>query len=111
MTILLLGKEGIAAAIKDSITTGSYGTDGTTVNEDDTALGAEVGATIKTLTTVQSGKQITITHSLNSLEGNGNTYKEFGIKVDSILLNRINLFDLTKTSSEEFQTTTIFQVL
>jgi len=111
MTILTVGKEGIATLIKNDLTIGSYGTDGTAVTESDTALGAEVVATQKTLTKVQSSKQITMTHSLNSTEGNGNTYKEYATKLGTNLLNRVNLFDLTKTSSEEFQTTTILQIL
>lgn len=60
---------------------------------------------------IQAGRQLTITYNLNSVTGNGNTYKEYGnFLTGSILVNRIVFTDLPKTAAVEILISTIIQV-
>lgn len=88
------------------------GTSSQTPSVEDSDLIVGVGATDISLSGVQAGKQLTVTYNLNSVTGNGNTYKEYGnFLTGSLLINRVVFTDLPKTTAVEFQISTIIQVL
>lgn len=82
------------------------GTDGTSATKADGALGAEVSATSKTPTISYTNQKISLRHTLLTSEGNGNVFKEIGVKMngDAVLLDRLVIPDFEKTSANELVT-------
>lgn len=113
MTLLKVGKNRIMTLLGADADNGMFGTSSTAAAESQTGLIAQVTSTLETLTVTTADKQITLTHSLNSLSGNGETYREFANYLDgtSTAFNRVVLAELSKTNAEEFQTSTIINIL
>lgn len=113
MTIVTEGKNLVRDLIcgdtDDNVNQGGLGTDATAPSVSDTGLNSNTNygtsGTIKTLTYSTSDKQIIFDYNLPSTDGNGNTFKEFGISSSTAnkLFNRQTFADLAKTSSIEFQ--------
>jgi len=112
MVLILEGKNRIRDLVSDDLTDGQLGTDDTAATESDTGLGTAVGATDLAITTDTTDKQIVVDYNLPSTTGNGNTFTEFEVQTGTagISLNRIVFYDLAKTSSEEFQISTIINI-
>ena len=105
-------KEAVAVMIDDDVSVGEVGTDDTVPTIDDTDLIAGNQWTNTSVTSIQSGKQITITYNLNSITGNGSTYAEYGnFLTGGELINRVIYTDLTKNAANELQFSTILQVI
>ena len=95
-------KNKVRDLIYDELLEGVLGTDDTTPTESDTSLGAEESATTETLTKEKFDKGYSVSYVLPSGDGNGVTYKEFGIKLTDGTLHSRNVFsDFEKTSSDE----------
>ena len=101
------GKNVIRDAIETDKDQGQLGNDGTAEMESDNGLGSPVAATLANLTATKSNKTVVFDYNLDSLTGNGNTYKEFENKLNGGSLNRVTFADLDKTSAEELQISTI----
>lgn len=103
------GKSQIIDQIASIIDQGGVGTDDTAPSESDTGLNSNTNfgtsGTIKSTTYTKSTKQIVFDYNLLSTEGNGNTFKEFGLSssTNSKLFNRQTFTDLNKTDSIEIQ--------
>jgi len=69
--------------LSTDITHGALGTDNTTSTPSDTALGAEVSATVTTVTNEVSGKQLTTTFTKPSTVSSGTTFKEYTMRDSS----------------------------
>ncbi|MHA1852292.1 MAG: hypothetical protein ACTSUF_02170 [Candidatus Heimdallarchaeaceae archaeon] len=103
------GKSMIIDQIANIINQGGLGTDDTAPAESDTGLNSNTNfgtsGTIKSVSSTVSTKQVVFDYNLPSTDGNGNTYKEFGLSSSSEnkLFNRQTFADLSKTSSIEIQ--------
>lgn len=86
---------------------GGLGTVSTSPSESDTGLNnnANMGTLIKSLTKTITDKQIIFDYSINSTEGTGITFTEFGFSSSGAtkLLNRQTFWDLAKGTIEEWQ--------
>ncbi len=84
----------------------ALGTSGTTVSENDSALGAEVSSTEFAWDTLTEGDfTIDYEYTLNSAEGNGITFREFGLmeSVTDSLYSHDTFTALNKTNAIELQ--------
>ena len=104
-------KEDLITYIDDNLNIGEMGTSNQTPSADDYDLIAGVGDSDVSVSSSKAGRQITITYNLNSVTGNGNTYKEYGnFLTGGTLVNRTIFTDLPKTAAVEFQVSTILQI-
>jgi len=110
MVILETGGTFIRDSVASLMTTGQYGSDGTTESEGDTALGTPIAATQLSLAVTKAGLTISTVHELDSVTGNGNTLREFAVKTASGDLTRATTTDLVKDNTKEVVTTNIFFV-
>lgn len=105
-------KEDVVSYIDGALDVGEMGTSNQIPAVTDSDLIAGVLTSQVSVTSVQSGKQLTITYNLNSVTANGNTYKEYGnFLTGDILVNRTTFTDLAKTEAVEIQVSTIIQVV
>lgn len=112
MVIVIGLKEDLILHIDTNLNIGEMGTSSIEPAESDTDLIAGVLSSDVSITSVQAGKQLTITYNLNSVTGNGNTYSEYGnFMTGDILVNRTIFTNLPKTSAVEFQISTIIHVV
>ena len=87
------------------------GTDATTPAETQTGLNNNTNfgtaGTVKAISKNTADKQIVYSYTLTATEGNGSTYKEFGLSssTGSFLFNRQTFADLPKTSAEQLDFT------
>jgi hypothetical protein len=97
--------KGIAAIISDMtdlVETGVVSTDSTTPDAGDTTVPDEISATITNLTDITAtNKTLTFKYFINSLIGNGNTFRKCVIKTPTILFSEDLHPDLEKTSSDQ----------
>jgi hypothetical protein len=111
MAITEDSKNRIRDLIVADITSGELGTDGTDASSVDTDLIAGVPATSKVPVITTGNKTITLTHSLSTTEGNGNTFKEAGIFMNTnVLLDRVVFPDVVKTSAIELTTIDVIRI-
>jgi hypothetical protein len=111
MVITTNAKNRVRDLIVNELSTASLGRDGTTATASDTDLGDEVAVTIKTPTVSTDNKTISITHNLLSTEANGETLREFGVKLTGdILLDRVVFPDYEKTAANELTTIDIVRI-
>lgn len=112
MVIQTDGNNRIRDLVGADISSVVLGTDGTSATKSDGTLGAEVGSTSKVPEISYSNQKINVRHTLLSTEGNGNTFREIGVKMngDTVLLDRIVTPDFEKTSANELVTLDIFKV-
>lgn len=111
MTIVNDLKENVITHIDDNLNIGEMGTSNQTPTVEDSDLILGEASSQASISGVQAGRQLTITYNLNSVTGNGNTYREFGNFLTSdILVNRIVFTDLPKTAAVELQVSTIIQI-
>lgn len=104
-------KENLVTHLDDTLDIGEMGTSSQAPVATDTDLILGEASSQASISGVQAGRQLTITYNLNSVTGNGNTYKEFGnFLTGSTLINRVVFTDLPKTSAVELQVSTIIQV-
>jgi hypothetical protein len=111
-----IAKVTIVQSINNNLVSGSLGTSSTAPSALDTSLISEVTSTIDTVVGAPNNKQLVITYNLDSITGNGNTYTEYGnkftngITTSEVLLNRIVFTGVPKSSSIEFQVSTILNI-
>jgi hypothetical protein len=112
MVMILEGKNKIRDLIDADIDNGQLGTGTTAETEADTGLETAVGATEIAVTTTTASKQLQIDYNLSSTIGNGSTYSEYEFQSTeaAVSYNRITFFGIAKTSSEEFQISTILDI-
>ena len=104
-------KEDLITHIDDNLNVGEMGTSNQAPVVTDTDLIAGIASSQASISSVKAGRQLTLTYNLNSVTGNGNTYKEFGnFLTGGTLVNRTIFTDLPKTSAVEIQVSTIIQV-
>ena len=113
--IVDVGKNKIRDWISDKVVKAGLGLNGADVSASDTGLNnnADLGTagTIKDLTTSLTDKQFQKDYFLGSLEGNNNTYKEWGMHDNSTLFNRIAFYDLGKSDTEEWSISCVIKVI
>ena len=110
MVILNQGGTAIRDAVAASITTGQYGSDGTTESAGDTALGTPIAATQLTVSKTSAGLTIETTHDLDSVTGNGNTLREYALQTSTQDITRVTTTDLVKDNTKEVVTTNVLFV-
>lgn len=111
MTIVNDLKEDVITHLDDSLNVGEMGTSNQapTVEDSDLILG-EISSQAS-ISGVQAGRQLTVTYNLSSVDGNGNTYREYGsFLANGVMVNRLVFTDLPKTAAVEFQVSTIIQI-
>lgn len=110
--LLKQGKNRIRDLMDDDKYKGQLGTGTDPPTEDDTGLQTPVAATLKTLTSSVSTKQLVLTYALLSTEGNGNTYTEYENQLNSGTdhLNRVVFTGIAKDNTKEFQINTIVNI-
>lgn len=106
------GKNRIRDLLSDDFDYGLLGTDNTVAAASQTALLAEESTTEISVSTTKTDKQITVDYNIPSTTGNGNNYTEFGTFNSSDVMFSRNVFaSLTKTSTEQWQITTVYKIL
>lgn len=107
------GKNRIRDLVSADISTTKLGTDNTAPTVGDTDLGAVDTNTAATPTQTTGNKIINSKHILVSTIGNGTTYNEMGIFINSgsTILSRSVFPDFNKTANLELHTTTVFRIL
>lgn len=93
---------------------GQMGDDDTTPSESQTGLISPVSATLLSFDSTSTGdKQITTNYLLNAGTGNGSTYKEYEIQINSgsTSLMRINFTDIEKTAAIEVNINTQINII
>ena len=116
MTVTSDGKEVLVSFLANSTVTApthvAFGTDGTTSNEEDTQLNTE-NLRVTILERVVTGKEVAITASVSTAQGNSITFKEAGIfnaSTSGTLFARSTFSDISKTNSFELQITFTLRV-
>jgi len=109
MVISNEARKEIALMIKNVITSAEFGNDGTDPTVSDTVLGNSL--ITKTPTVSVSNNRITSQTSITSTELIGETLKEEGIFMGSILLDRVVYPDFNKNDTNEFYVTNIIRVI
>jgi len=112
MVITTDAKNRIRDLLRADISSAALGTGGTSATSSDTDLETVIESTRKSPTISTSNKTITIQHELLSTEGNGNTFREGGIFIDSdgILLDRFVYPDFDKTAANELVTIDVIKI-
>ncbi len=105
-----IGRDKITEILVANITGMQLGEDGTDVADSNTDLGLADATTMKVPTVEMSGDRFTLRHSINTTEGNGKTFREAGVYIDGVLLDRVVYPDYNKTSQVELTTLEIFKV-
>jgi|3_EtaG_2_1085321.scaffolds.fasta_scaffold04199_2 hypothetical protein len=107
MVLTTQGKNLIRDLIDADLSQGELGTDNSAPSETDTGLGTPIAATIKSLTTATTDKQISMEYTLDSVTGNGNTYTEFENQVAGGGINRVTFAGIAKNSAMELNVVTV----
>lgn len=112
MVISNTAKNRIRDLIHDDIGVGEMGTGTNVPLESDTGLQTPISASRATVTKSKSDRTVSITHTLNSATGNGNTFSEFGVFLnsDADMLNRVVFPGIAKTNAFELSTTVVYRV-
>lgn len=98
------GLNAVRDLIADDIYSAVFGTDSSAIVVTDTDLGGEVAGTEDASPLIEtSDKKITVTANMNSTTGNGNTFYEWGLTLNSgaTLFSRAVGAGVTKNSSIE----------
>ena len=102
MTVLNVGLNKIKDLMAAEMSSLVLGTDGTEASEADSGVISPVAETEKSIDVVTSDKTINIKYILYSTEGNGNTYKEAGVKFsDGTALDRWTYTPVVKDNTFE----------
>jgi len=102
MVFLNQGLNVIRDLLKNAITTGQLGTNGTSPDPTQTNLVAPTAATQLTVTKLTADRFISVEYLLPSTLGNGIEFKEFAIRDSSAsALKRGNFAGITKTNTKE----------
>jgi len=109
MAVLDVGLNRMRDLLAADIDEGVAGTSADAIDVTDTDLIAPVAATESTPTVTKSDKTITVSYTMDSLTGNGNTFYEWGTRMNSgaITFNRALTAGLAKTSAVEVNTVTL----
>ena len=112
MVVCIEGKNRIRDLIVADKYEGELGTDSTAETEDDTALGSAGAGTNVALTSTTAEKAFSLNYNLGAGSGNSVTYREFGLELNSgtDFFSRVTFAALSKTSSEEFQISSLFYI-
>lgn len=112
MVVTDTAKNRVRDLISADLSSASLGTGGTSASVTDTGLETIDATTTKAPVVTLSNKTIEIRHTLNTAEGNGTTYKEFGVfmNADGVLLDRVVFPDYEKTSANELTTIDIIKI-
>ena len=112
MVITNEAKNRLIELLEGDISSAIHGTDGTDPNVGDTDLGAPVAATSAAVTTTIGEKLLNVKHILTANDGNGTTFREFGIHTmaDTKLMNHIVYPDFDKSGALELHTITTIRV-
>ena len=112
MVVLNEGKNRIRDLLQSDLDSGEHGTNSTAVSVTDTGLGTAVSATNASLTSTTGDKTLNTTHIMTSLVGNGTTFYEYVVKLNSgsTDFSRSVYPAFAKTSDEELHTTVITRV-
>lgn len=104
MVVSDTGRNRIRDLVVADITTVQLGTDGTAPTVGDTDLIVADATTDLAPVVTVGNKLISVSHVVNSALGNGTTYKEGAVYINSILLDRFVYPDFLKSSSVEMTT-------
>lgn len=100
--ILDIGISGIVTEMKGLVDTGVVSTDSTTPDASDTTVASEIAATSASVEDATvTNKTLTFKYLVNSLTGNGNTFRKCVIKTPTTLFSEDLHPDLEKTSADE----------
>jgi len=110
MTITDNGKNRIRDLIKDDTTSMEVGGDGTAPTSSDADLGNDLLLT-KTPTVTTSNKTLTFSSLWYSTEGDGETFREGGVFINDILLDRYVYPDFSKDTNNELTIIDIIKIL
>ena len=103
-------KEELIVKVNNDLGSGELGTSNVEPDDDQSDLQNGVTDTRKSLSGSKSGRQLSITHNLNSTTGNGNSYSEYANFLSGgIMINRTTFESVPKTTAIELQTTTVVQ--
>lgn len=104
------GANRIRDLVDSDLNEGQVGTGDTAPLLTDTALENATSGTNKSLTTTKTDRQISVSYTLPSTDGNGNTFSEYGIDFNSgnTLLNRVIYNSISKTANESLTHITRF---
>ncbi len=105
-----VGKNEVMRMISAGINNFSLGTDGTDVTNLETDLLGLEATTTKQPEVTLNGSTMNIRHSISTTEGNGITFREAGVYLNGILLDRVVYPDFIKTAQVELTTVEIFKV-
>jgi hypothetical protein len=112
MTFVNAGKNRVRDLLNTDLSHAELGTSSTASQASDTDLVAGDTDTSLAVTTSVADKQINIDYNLPSTTGNGESYQEFGIFNSSDTIFSRHVFAaLTKSSTEQWQITTIYRLL
>jgi hypothetical protein len=112
MVFTLNGKNKIRDLLNTDMTVGKLGTGTTAPTESDTTLASVSAVTVASTTNTVADRQVTTSHSLNSLTGNGVTYTEYGtFNASDVMYARFIFPDISKTASVELNTVVTYRVL
>lgn len=107
------GKNRIRDLLSADVNTAKLGTTNTAPTVGDTDLAAVDTNTAATPTQTTGNKIINSKHVLVSTIGNGTTYREFGVFINSgsTMLSRVAIPDFNKTANLELHTTKVYRIL
>lgn len=112
MVVTNNAKNRLRDLIRTDISSVELGTGGSDASVNDIGLESGVTETNKMPSITTGNRTLTITHTLSTAEGNGNTFREAGIFInsDSVLLDRVVFPDTLKTESIELTTIDVIRV-
>lgn len=113
MVVTNNAKNRIRDLLSADISSSSLGTGTTSPTAGDTAMEAEDVTTNATPTQTTGNKIVNSKHIMLSTIGNGTTYTEFAVKMnsDGTLLNRVVFPGFSQTANTELHTTTVYRIL
>jgi hypothetical protein len=111
MAFTNLGRNKVRDLLRATLNEGTLGEDGTPASKNDTALGDPDASTTKSVTTNVQDRRIIVDYNLPATDGNGVTFREIGLfDDDGTMIGRHVFSALTKSSSDQWQITTIYNI-
>jgi len=109
MVVLNTAVNRIRDLLNADIYKGQLGTTGTTPDKTQTALFTPIAITQRTFEKTTADKSISLLYTLPSTDGNGNTFREFAVQLNSALVtfNRVTFTDLEKFNTDEIVVSTL----
>lgn len=110
MVIHQTGQAIITLRLANQFDNGQYGDDGTVESVTDTDLISPIASSDLPLIRLVSGNSMQFIHELDEFTSNGETLREFTLKIDGDSVNRVTIFESEKNDTTEISTVTIWAV-